>query len=530
MTENQPSVLLLEDDAGDALLIEDALRRQFPDLEMVRAATRTEYEHLLDDRAVDVVLSDGSVPGCEGIEAYYLARDHSSQVRFMFVSGNDAPDLRGLKALGISDFLPKDDLDDIGPALARALHPEHGAQHAEEQATLLAGYELLVDTVRELSTARDLSAIMRIVRSAARRITGADGATFVLREGDLCHYADEDAVGPLWKGQKFLMDACISGWAMQHRQPAVVDDIYVDPRMNIQPYRDTFVRSMVVVPVRAKQPVAAIGNYWAALHEPTAAEVKLLQALADTTAVAMENVEMYQGLEAKVAERTRELEMFTYAVSHDLRAPIRHLEGFARILLTGKEELPASTQHGIERIRGAAVNMREMVNGLLTLSRMSQAELRRQEVDLAQLAREVALELAAESEHDVDFRSAESLPVIGDRGLLRDVLENLLGNAWKFTARTLQPSVELGARIAGPGGPVEYYVRDNGAGFDPASAGKLFGVFQRLHRDEDFAGTGVGLASVQRVIAKHGGTVRATGEPGKGATFAFTLPDGPGLS
>lgn len=168
--------------------------------------------------------------------------------------------------------------------------------------------EQLVEVVQELSLARNLETIMDIVRHAARNITGADGATFVLRDGDKCFYAEEDAISPLWKGQRFPMSACISGWAMLNRQAAVIEDIYADPRIPADAYRPTFVKSLAMVPIRTIEPVGAIGNYWATPHLPTPEQVKLLQALADTTAVAMENVRIYSELEQRVQQRTSELQ------------------------------------------------------------------------------------------------------------------------------------------------------------------------------------------------------------------------------
>lgn len=168
--------------------------------------------------------------------------------------------------------------------------------------------EQLVEVVQLLSLARDLPTVMDIVRHAARKLTGADGATFVLRDNGKCFYAEEDAISPLWKGQRFPMSACISGWAMLNRQAAVIEDIYADPRIPADAYRPTFVRSLAMVPIRTIDPVGAIGNYWAMQHLPTPEQVKVLQALADTTAVAMENVRVYEELEQRVQQRTSELQ------------------------------------------------------------------------------------------------------------------------------------------------------------------------------------------------------------------------------
>ncbi len=172
--------------------------------------------------------------------------------------------------------------------------------------------------VQELSLARDLETVMSIVRIAARELTGADGATFVLRQDDQCFYAEENAISPLWKGRRFPMEMCISGWVMLHREPALIEDIYKDPRIPVDAYRPTFVRSLAMVPIRTLNPIGAIGNYWAKRHRPTAEQVNLLQALADTTAVALENVRVYEELERRVHDRTAELQV----VNNELRAEV----------------------------------------------------------------------------------------------------------------------------------------------------------------------------------------------------------------
>lgn len=154
----------------------------------------------------------------------------------------------------------------------------------------------LVHVIQKLSMVRDMETLSALVRHAARELTGADGATFVLRDGDQCHYRDEDAIGPLWKGQRFPMSACVSGWVMQHREPVMIEDIYADPRVPQDAYRPTFVHSLVMVPIRTLDPIGAIGNYWAGRHRSTPEEVYLLRALADSTSVAMENVRMFEDL------------------------------------------------------------------------------------------------------------------------------------------------------------------------------------------------------------------------------------------
>lgn len=170
------------------------------------------------------------------------------------------------------------------------------------------GMVRLLQAVQELSLARSLPEIQTIVRTAARELTGCDGATFVLRDNGKCFYADEDAIAPLWKGSRFPMEICISGWAMLNRDAAIIPDIYLDDRIPHEAYRPTFVKSLVMVPIRKLDPVGAIGNYWGHERQPTAREVALLQALADSTSIAMENVQVYNELEQRVNDRTAALE------------------------------------------------------------------------------------------------------------------------------------------------------------------------------------------------------------------------------
>jgi len=178
-------------------------------------------------------------------------------------------------------------------------------EHVNSTRSYTAAMEQLVAVVQELSQAHDIDTVMRIVRTSARTLTGADGATFVLRDGDRCHYVDEDAISPLWKGQKFPMSACISGWAMLNQKSAVIEDIYKDERIPADAYRPTFVKSLVMVPIRQKSPIGAIGNYWAQTRKPTDEEVKILQALADATSVTIKNIELYDALQRSYQQREK---------------------------------------------------------------------------------------------------------------------------------------------------------------------------------------------------------------------------------
>ena len=235
-------------------------------------------------------------------------------------------------------------------------------------------------------------------------------------------------------------------------------------------------------------------------------------------------------LEQRVVERTaqltaanQELEAFSYSVSHDLRAPLRSIDGFSRILLRSYlDKLDTPGQDYLQRVRAASQRMGQLIDDLLELSRVTRVELRREAVDLSALGRAIAAELQqTQPGRQVTFVIAEGLVARGDARLLRVVLENLLNNAWKFTGKLTHAKITFDSTQQDDR-PV-YCVHDNGAGFDMAYADKLFGAFQRLHPASEFEGTGIGLATVQRIIHRHGGRVWAEGAVGQGARFYFTL-------
>jgi light-regulated signal transduction histidine kinase (bacteriophytochrome) len=230
--------------------------------------------------------------------------------------------------------------------------------------------------------------------------------------------------------------------------------------------------------------------------------------------------------EAKAAaERAnQELRAFGYSVSHDLRAPLRGMAGFSQALLEDySDQLDGQGRDYLQRIQAAASRMNEIIDGLLHLSRVSLAEVGRECIDLSQLAQSVVEELGhREPERRVEAIVAGDLVTYGDVPLVRLVLQNLIGNAWKFTRRTEGARVEIGS--AERDGRTAFFVRDNGIGFDMRYADKLFTPFQRLHRADEFPGSGIGLATAHRIIVRHGGRAWAEGVPGAGATFWFELP------
>jgi signal transduction histidine kinase len=219
----------------------------------------------------------------------------------------------------------------------------------------------------------------------------------------------------------------------------------------------------------------------------------------------------------------RELDAFSYSVAHDLRGPLRTIDGFSQILQDENAgQLDAEGLRRFDMIRTSVRRMTQLIDDLLNLARMGRSEVRRVPFDVSAVARTVALQLrASKPERTVELVIAEPTKCHADPHLVQIALENLLGNAWKFTAKRLDARIEFGSREQD--GELCFFIRDNGAGFDEKYVSKLFGVFQRLHTDSEFQGTGVGLATVKRIIARHGGRVWAEGEVGEGATFYFTL-------
>ncbi|HTX60140.1 MAG TPA: PAS domain-containing protein [Verrucomicrobiae bacterium] len=242
-------------------------------------------------------------------------------------------------------------------------------------------------------------------------------------------------------------------------------------------------------------------------------------------------IELNAELERRVAERTKQLELankelesFSYSVSHDLRAPLRAIDGFSIALVEDYgEQLDERARNYLDRVRKAAQRMADLIDALLRLARVARAAITYSTVDLSEIVESFVAELRdRDPERAVEFVVRPGLEASGEPNLLRAALENLLGNAWKFTRNAERPRIEFGQNEGG-----EFFVRDNGAGFDMSYGNKLFGAFQRLHAVEEFEGTGIGLATVARIVHRHGGSIRAEGAIGKGAAFYFTLPSHP---
>lgn len=392
----------------------------------------------------------------------------------------------------------------------------------------------LVDAIQALSQARNQDDVMDIVRHAARALTQADGATFVLRDRDFCFYAEENALSPLWKGQRFPMSRCISGWVMLNGQTVILEDIYADPRIPADAYRPTFVKSLVMVPIRKENPIGAIGNYWAKPHRATQAEVELLEMLANAASIAMENVKVLATLEERIGDlqaANRAKDEFLQVMSHELRTPLNGIVGWARLLemeLQNNGALPHG-KLGIETISRCAQSLTHMIDDLLdtNLIMAGKLHLDRQAVSLPALVQS-ALESVRPQIHakglTTEFSSRISqATVLGDRERLFQVLANLLSNAIKFTPAggTIRVSLEQ----EGPAARIT--VEDNGEGIEPEALPRIFDRFMQANSSttRKHGGMGLGLTIVKHLVEAHGGRVDAASQgTGKGAQLSVWLP------
>lgn len=389
----------------------------------------------------------------------------------------------------------------------------------------------LINAIKELASARDVQQIQNSVVRSARNLIGADGATVVFRDGDLCFYAEEDAIGPLWKGQRFPMSACISGWVMEHDVPAVIPDIYVDPRIPAGLYKPTFVKSLVMIPVRTTETIAAIGNYWRVQHTPTEEELRLLEALADAAARAIENIQLVDGLERQVQARTdalrlkqQELEQFLYCVVHDLKSPLITIKTFLE-LVQGEIDPETSPQvhKDISYIRVASTKMDQLLDALLRFSHIGRLNDPPGLLSFNELVARCVDVLAGSIQMENITLSVETvtLPLYGDPLRLEQVWQNLIENAIRYMGDQPSPRIEIGVDLQSD--PPVFFVRDNGMGLDPDQTERIFDIFTQL--DPNNIGIGLGLTLVRKVVTLFGGRVWVESVGiGRGSCFKFTLP------
>jgi signal transduction histidine kinase len=399
---------------------------------------------------------------------------------------------------------------------------------------------LLIGAVQRLSLARTVGEVQEIVRVTARALCGADGATFVLRDGTRCYYADEDAISPLWKGQRFPLDVCVSGWTMRNRSAVVIEDIFVDERVPQEAYRPTFVRSLAMVPIRQTDPIGAIGNYWSDHHRADPHEVQLLQALADATAVALENVGLWAEMEQRVAERTADLsaavalsDQVLGTLAHELRNAVGGTRGLLdAILHDPAEDLSAALRDDLRLAHDGARDAMQIVEQQLAQAKARASDLRPAvaPIDVRALLADLERTYRALRRNDavrlVLDAPSEPLTLTSDRHLVTQILRNLISNALKFTDHG---EVRFGAR-RGPGkDEITFIVADTGVGIAPHDQARIFEAFQQVDGEQAGrpTGTGLGLPFVQRVTTLLSGRIELQSAVGDGSTFGVVLPAAP---
>ena len=402
--------------------------------------------------------------------------------------------------------------------------PGRDLKHEEHRAPSL---QRLVHVVQELSLAHNLGRIVEIVRTSARELTGADGATFVLREhgpgGDVCFYVDEDAIGPLWKGQRFPVSSCISGWVMENRRAAVIEDVMVDPRVPMGAYAPTFVKSLLMVPIRSTAPIGAIGCYWAVPRKPSTEEAEMLQALADCTSVAMENVEVYARNDA-LLELARSKQELSALVVHDIKGPATTL------MLRAEQRMRCATSDAERRawtciyVNGETVA--RLATNLLDIERSEECSftMASEDVALQSLVEEVfrlMQPLADARGQRLAAHLASGAVVSGDADVLRRVLQNLVENAVVYNAPRGAVSVDACCMQDA----VVLSVADEGHGVPADQRERIFEKYVRLAPGcPSRTGHGLGLAFCRMAVEAHGGRIWVEDVAPHGSRFCVRLP------
>lgn len=402
--------------------------------------------------------------------------------------------------------------------------------------------ETLLEANQKLNARLDVAEIMRVLVLAAMKLSrAASGAWGLFRNNQMIfrEYYREDQVIPI--DFRFDPGIGVPGHVINTLEPYITNDAGNDSHVLQDIHAELDFISLANVPILDRS-----GNLIGCFEVHNKAgitgfdslDVQWLQSLAADAAIALENARLFEQiraqheiLEHRIEERTTELaaanidlEAFSYTVSHDLQAPLRNILGFSEVLIQDHAgQLDEKGMNHLQRIINASTRMTGMIQSLLELSRMSHAPLSATQVNLSRLAQEILDELRdQDSDRRLEAHIAVDISVRGDRHLLHIALTNLLNNAWKFTRSAEPARIEFGQTIQD--GTTEYYVRDNGVGFDMQYAKRLFMPFQRMHSSKTFEGTGIGLATVRRIIQRHGGDIRVETQPGHGASFYFTLP------
>jgi signal transduction histidine kinase len=408
----------------------------------------------------------------------------------------------------------------------------NGSQH-------LKNINKLISVIQKLSLARDLNSIIEIVRHAARELTGADGATFILRDEDLCYYVNENAIAPLWKGRRFPMSACISGWVMQNRKNVSIEDIYQDPRIPVDAYQTTFVKSLVMVPIRTETPIGAIGNYWASHHKASDEEIHLLQSLADSTSIALENVQLLSDLKKSLDETKKARDQiehqltlrdeFISITAHELNTPLTSLsiqfQFLKKLLQTGEFEILPQKEilkKIIDSCENRVLDFNKLISNFLDLSRIRLGKMVFQldeEVDLSEITEKIISEYQLMSGNLIKKNIPSGIKGKWDRLCLEQVIRNLISNAVKFGEKKL-----ITVTTSSQGIQAIITVEDHGIGISEEDQDRIFDRFERAVSLKNYGGMGLGLYISREIIHGHGGRIHVKSSPSKGSRFVVELP------
>ena len=536
----RPLILAVDDSPTFRESLKEALQRAGD--EVACAADGEEGLRMAADLRPDALIVDSQMPGLDGAQVLRAVRADAALRRLpcLFLTASQAAgsELAALEA-GADAFVPKD--ADLGVMLAKLkvlLRQGASAARGPEAASLLGPKRILAvdDSLTYLSELAEqlrqegYDVVCAASGAEALELLGVQHVDAILLDFVMPGLSGKETclqvkAHPLWRDIPLLMLTALQEQeAMLEGINAGADD-YITKSAEFD-----VLKARLKAQLRRRQfeDENRVFREQLLRREMEALEMQAVRELAETRASHIAGLESMND-ELRLARDeaqalTRELESFSYSVSHDLRSPLRSIDGFSRALLEDCAlQLDEQGKRYLGKVCAATARMERLIDDMLALAQVSRKELLIEEVDLSALARQVGEEIQArESGRSVDFNVEDGLEARGDLGLLRILLENLLGNAWKFSAKNAAARVEF---LAAPseGGKASFVLRDNGAGFDMAYAGKLFGVFQRLHTESEFKGTGVGLATVQRILRRHGGSIRAEGRPGEGAAFHFSL-------